>query len=138
MSDSLRGRAAVEGFALVEREAVREFWPPFDWLVFEEPSPRHVLRKPLSEARIAVATSAGARLPGQPAYDTKPDDGDSSYRVIPSSADVAKLRFNHPGYDVRRAYADPDTVFPLRLARELAAEGLVGRWPSEPTRSWAT
>jgi hypothetical protein len=121
------GEAQVEGFALVERDYVREkFWPPFDWCAFSSPSPRHQLRKPLSSARLGVVTTAGARLHDQPRFDSASDEGDPSYRVIPSSADASELRFNHGGYDVRRAYADPDTVFPLRLSRQFVAEGKVG------------
>ncbi len=67
--------------------------------------------------------TAGAHLPGQPAFDLGPA-GDSSYRELPAGADT--FRFSHVGYDTRRALADPDVVFPLRLLCRLAAEGKIG------------
>ena len=112
------------GFAQIEYEYVRKrVYPPFDWTTFEKPSPRHRLQRPLARARVALAATAGAHLPGQPAFDLGPA-GDSSYRELPAGA--GELRFAHAGYDTRRARADADVVFPLRLLRRLAADGEIG------------
>jgi len=112
------------GFAQVEYEFVRQrVYARFDWTTFEEPSPRRGLERPLERSRIALVATAGAHLPGQPAFDLG-KGGDSSYRELP--ADTDELRFSHVGYDTRRADEDPDVVFPLSLLRRLAAEGEIG------------
>lgn len=104
-------------------------YAPFGWTTFEMPSPRHRLQRPLAQARVALVATAGAHLPGQSAFDLGPA-GDSSYRELPAGAD--ELRFAHVGYDTRRAYADADVVFPLRLLRRLAAEGKIGELAPRP------
>lgn len=117
----------VNGFARLEREAVRRNMPGFDWEAFPAPSPRHRLAMPLSKATIALVSTSGARLPGQPRFDVVSNEGDPSYRVIPSNTATDRLRFNHAGYDIRNAYADPDCVFPLSLLQRYAAEGRIGK-----------
>lgn len=111
-------------YALLEYHHLREsFLPDFEWLTLPEPSPRNRPRRPLSEARVALISTAGAHLPDQPRHDGG-KDGDPTYREIPATAtDVA---LHHGGYDARRARQDPDVVFPLRLLRELAADGVIG------------
>ncbi len=74
------------GFAQVEYDYVRErVYAPFEWAAFEKPSPRHRLRLPPGQARVALVATAGAHLPGQPAFDSGPA-GDSSYRELPAGA----------------------------------------------------
>jgi D-proline reductase (dithiol) PrdB len=112
------------GFAQVEYEYVRRrVYPTFDWTASDESSPRRLLKRPLEQSRVALVATAGAHLPGQPAFDLG-KGGDSGYREIP--ADAPELRFAHVGYDTRRADEDPDVVFPLSLLRRLAAEGEIG------------
>jgi len=41
------------------------------------------LKKPLSEARVAVVTTAAFFRPDQPPFDTSIRGGDYSYRIIP-------------------------------------------------------
>ena len=116
----------IEGFAALERAAVRRNVPGFDWRTFTTASPRHRLEKPLSEATIGLISTSGARVADQPSFDVVSDEGDPSYRTIPRETPPGRLRFNHAGYDVRNAYADPDCVFPLRLLRRYAEEGRIG------------
>lgn len=112
------------GFAQTEYEHVRDnFYPAFRWRTAAEPSSRNHPGRPLEQLRVALVASAGAYLPGQERFDLG-DDGDPSYRVIP--ADATRLRFAHGGYDTRRAYQDPDVVFPLRTLHHLAATGSIG------------
>ena len=116
----------IDGFALLERAAVRRNVPGFDWRTFAAPSPRHRLAMPLTEATVGLVSTGGARLADQPSFDVVSDEGDPSYRTIPRETPPGRLRFNHAGYDVRNAYADPDCVFPLRLLRRYAEEGRIG------------
>lgn len=117
----------IEGFALLERQAVRRAVPGFEWRTFDAPSPRHRLTVPLSDATVALVSTSGARLSDQPRFDVVSDEGDPSYRVIPADTPARRLRFNHAGYDVRHAYSDPDCVFPLALLQRYAHEKRIGR-----------
>lgn len=90
-----------------------------------DPVPRARLRRSLSRARVALVSTGGAVLPGQETFDTG-KLGDPSWRRIPSDVDPDRLRFHHPHYDTSMAEEDPDCVFPLRLLRRLAEEGVVG------------
>jgi D-proline reductase (dithiol) PrdB len=112
-----------EGFAQLEREYVRGFYPAFEWRVFDQPSQRRPLQKPLKRARVALVGTAGAYVPGQHPFSLG-DEGDPSLREIP--ADAERLILTHPGYNTRRASEDPDVVFPLAVLRGLAAEDLIG------------
>jgi D-proline reductase (dithiol) PrdB len=112
-----------EGFAQLERDYVRRFYPAFEWRVFDQPSQRRPLRKPLERARVALVGTAGAYLPGQRPFSLG-DEGDPSLREVPANAERVLLA--HPGYNTRRAREDPDVVLPLAVLRGLAAEGLIG------------
>ena len=112
------------GFAQVEYEHVREHaYESFEWVAFDEASPRRKLALPLSRSRVALVATAGAHLPDQSAF-ALGNEGDSSFRELPG--DATELCFSHVGYDTRRAHEDPDVVFPLSLLRRLASEGEIG------------
>ena len=83
------------------------------------------LAKPLSEARLALVTTGGFVPPGGEPFNMG-KLGDSSFREIPSAIDTDTLGIHHPHYDIDAARSDINIVFPLPLARELAAEGTVG------------
>lgn len=106
-------------FPAVERDYIRRRGrPDFDWLRFDQPSPRHRLKGPLSQARIGLLPTAGAHLAGE---DPIPASGPP--RVIPIDAEVA---LHHIGYDTRRASEDPEVVWPVRTLRRLADLGVIG------------
>ncbi len=111
-------------FALLEYEYVRrKLLPDFDWTCFDTPSPRTPPSRPLAEARVALISTAGAHLPDDPRH-AGGSDGDHTYREIPR--DAVEVALHHGGYDTKRARLDPDVVFPLRLLRTLAADGVIG------------
>ncbi len=108
------------GFDLIEREYIRRhFVPEFEWLSFDEPSPRNRLRVPLREARIGLVATAGAHLPDQ-----RPGGSGGGVWMIP--IDAPEVRLTHDGYDTERAMQDPDVVFPVGTLRRLADSGFVG------------
>jgi D-proline reductase (dithiol) PrdB len=100
-----------------------EYLPDFDWACFDQPSQRVLPTRPLPQARIALVSTAGAHLPEQPPHHGGAK-GDHTYRVIPVESE--QIRLHHPGYDVRLARKDPGVVFPLKLLRDMAAEGAIG------------
>lgn len=83
------------------------------------------LSRPLAEARIALVSTGGARLPHQEPFDTG-KAGDPSFREIPSDVERSRLRWEHPHYDTALAREDPDVVFPTGLLSELARRGRIG------------
>lgn len=83
------------------------------------------LAVPLRDARVAVVSTGGARLPDQEPFRTG-KLGDPSFRALPSDTDPALLVWEHPHYDTDGARRDPDTIFPLRLLAALAAGDEIG------------
>jgi D-proline reductase (dithiol) PrdB len=123
MTDKL----ADANFVELEKQFVREkAYPDFDWVRFDRPSPVNPLRKPASEARVAIVTTAGVHLKTDPPFNLRSRIGDHTYREIPNDANLDDLALSHVGYDIKRVSADKNCVFPLDRLRELAAEGLIG------------
>lgn len=89
--DSVPGDDST-GFDDLEREFVRRFFPSFDWVRFEAPSPRRALPVPLRRARVGLVVTAGAHLPGEAAFSL-----DGEVRFL--SAGAGALELSHPGYD---------------------------------------
>ena len=89
----------------------------FDW------SPGHRLKVPLKEARVAVVTTAGFHLPGQPRFDPAFKGGDVSFRVIPADADLAHLQIGHKSsaFDHSGIESDPNLALPLDRLEELTS-----------------
>ncbi len=79
--------------------------------------------KPLSQARIAVLTTGGIYVAGQPPFNV---DGDWSYREIPLDTPPEDFRVAHTHYDTTGVAEDVDAVFPIHRLQELAAAGRVG------------
>jgi len=87
--------------------------------------------KRLAEARIALLTSAGMYLDGQPPFDAEtekadPTWGDPTHRVLPASLDGRALSMMHLHINHEDVLADPEIALPLSGLAELAAEGRVG------------
>lgn len=104
----------------------RLFLTAYPWRRID-PVPWSPLREPLARCRLALVSTAGFVLPGQPPFETK-RGGDTSFRVIPREADTGTLVelqrsevFDHAG--IRQ---DPNLAFPLDRLRELAALGRIG------------
>lgn len=110
-------------FPLRERMFLRAYpWRRID------PVPWTPLRKPLARARLALVSSAGLVLPGQPPFDDSILGGDPSLREIPGDARVETLIDTHrsKSYDHAGVRADPNLAFPLDRLRELVALGRIG------------
>jgi D-proline reductase (dithiol) PrdB len=80
-------------------------------------------KKPLYRSRLALVTTGGVHLPGQPRFDIDDPAGDCSYREIPSGA--RELTWTH-AYHRPDAGTDLDVVFPLETLRGLVRDGVVG------------
>lgn len=107
--------------------SMRIFLQAYPWRRVR-PTPWSPLRRPLSESRVALVTSAGFVLPGQEPFNGGTRGGDTSFRIIPGDAPVGVLidsqrseSFDHSG--MRQ---DPNLGFPLDRLRELEARGRIG------------
>lgn len=86
------------------------------------------LEKPISEARVAVVTTAGFFRPDQPPFDTTIRGGDYSYRVIPADTDLSSLEIAHrsDAFDIRGITSDKNLALPLDRLRSLAEQRIIG------------
>ncbi len=103
---------------------VRLFLKTYHWRRID-PVPWTPLTKPLSQSRLALVSSAGFVLPGQPPFDESFRGGDPSFREIPADADVRTMVETHrsESFDHTGMGQDPNLAFPLDRVRELAAAG---------------
>ena len=97
-----------------------------------EPTPESVpwtpLSKPLSQARVALVSSAGFVVAGQEPFSQSVRGGDFSYRVIPRDVDLQTLEDHHrsDSYSHDGVEADRNMGLPLDRLRELAHAGDIG------------
>jgi D-proline reductase (dithiol) PrdB len=106
---------------------VRLFLKAYPWRRID-PVPWTPLRKPLNQCRLALVSSAGFVLPGQPPFDPSIRGGDPSFREIRSDADVSLLIESHrsQSFDHSGLRRDPNVAFPIDRIRELADQGRIG------------
>ncbi len=97
-------------------------FPPYKWSEFDS-SPWSELKKPLSEAKIFLISSAGISMEGQKDFDPWAVN-DFSIRKIPVDVQPDKLRINNNYFDHRDAQEDINCVFPLEPLKALQKEGV--------------
>ena len=81
------------------------------------------LDKPLSEAKVAIVTTAGLKPRGEVEL-WQPGDG--SYTVIPSHERDLQLSHFSPNFDRSGIAADLNVVYPIDRLHELAEAGVIG------------
>lgn len=120
---------AVDSYAYLPKS----FIPMFEAIPVRETEPVWAeLKVPVSEARVALLSSAGMFLPASQApFDVErekaePEWGDPTYRLIPSDTsqgdiDAAHLHINT--YDVCK---DVNVALPIRALHQLVERGVVG------------
>ena len=103
---------------------LRTFLRAYRWKRLD-PVPVARLAKPLGACRVAVVSSAGLVVPGDPPFDEGVKGGDWSFRVVPRDADVRDLEEHHrsDSFDHAGIEADRNVALPLDRLRELAAGG---------------
>jgi len=84
------------------------------------------LSKPLSECKIALLTTGGVHLKDDVPFDMEDEDGDSSYRKIPSDTLPDDLMITHDYYDHRDADQDINLVLPVEPLETLQEQKLLG------------
>ncbi len=91
-----------------------------------DPVPFSRLAKPLAESSVAIITTGGVHLQGQPPFDMRDPDGDASLRTIPGDVPASELMITHDYYNHTSADRDMNVIFPLDHFRDLAQRGIVG------------
>ncbi len=90
--------------------------PEFDDTPFVQPPP-------LSEATVAIVTTAGLRTTDGDGW---APDSDPSYRIIPSGERDLQLSHWSPNFDRVGIAADLNVAYPADRLEEMAAEGVIG------------
>jgi hypothetical protein len=102
----------------------------------EQPSysdiPWAPVRKPLSESRVALLTTAGVSSISDTPFDMemerqKPTRGDPSWRRLPHDATSTTIEANHLHIDTGYILRDLNVALPLDRLRELVEAGSIGK-----------
>jgi D-proline reductase (dithiol) PrdB len=91
-----------------------------------EDIPWSPIKKPLTESKIALVTTAGVHHTHQEPFDMNDPAGDPTYRIIDAQTIEDDYLITHDYYDHRDADKDLNIVFPFTRLKEMAAEGIVG------------
>jgi D-proline reductase (dithiol) PrdB len=89
------------------------------------------LRKPLSELRFSLMTSAGISLKSDPPFDVErekrePTWGDPTHREILKTATEADIEVNHLHINTDYIQEDMNVILPLARFQEFEDEGRIG------------
>lgn len=106
---------------------IRLFLQAYRWRRID-PVPWQPLRKPLSECKVALVTSAGLVEPGQEPFDASIRGGDHSFRTLSGDVEAQDLIESHRSRSFDRAGLEVDRglALPIERLRELAADGRIG------------
>lgn len=109
---------------------LRTFLRAYPWRRID-PIPWAPSKKPLSESRLALISSAGLVLPDHPPFDDSIRGGDVSFRSIPNDTTLSALIDTHrsESFDHTGLSRDPNLAFPLDRVRELLESGRIGSLP---------
>jgi D-proline reductase (dithiol) PrdB len=109
----------LEDLTEVARQGHLNF-PAFE----HDDSPFTPMKKPLSESKLALVTTAGLQVRG----DTPFTNNDQSYRVIPANTPARDIMQSHTsiGFDRTAFMRDINVSFPVNRLNELAARGVIG------------
>jgi len=106
---------------------VKLFLKAYPWRKID-PIPWALRKKPLSECRLALVSTAALVLPDLKPFDESIRGGDCGFREIPGDADVHRLIESHrsKSFDHAGIHQDPNLAFPIDRARELAERRRIG------------
>lgn len=81
------------------------------------------LKKPLSQSRVTLLSSAALRLGGQKPFTPRED---LTYRLVPSDPAAGDIIIDHHSGIGRVPRQDPEIVFPRSALAALAMRGVIG------------
>ena len=96
-----------------------------------DPIPWSPVAAPLARAKVALLSTAGLSMRGDPPFDMEgerrnPTRGDPSWRRIAADATAARVEANHLHIDTGYIERDLNVALPLDRLRELVNDGSVG------------
>ena len=118
----------IQYIACLDRTYQSQGFPPYNWSEYHW-SPWTPLEKNLSEACLALISSAGIFRDGQAPFDPWAVN-DLSFREVPVETPFDRLRLHHNYFDHRDAVKDLNSVFPIQRLKELERSGVIGRLAS--------
>ena len=94
----------------------------FDW------KPGSVLTKPVTEAKLAIVTTAGFYPKGAKNFTYSIKGGDWSYRIFPTDLGVSNAIVGHksPSFDHAGIEDDPNLALPIDRFKALEKNGEIG------------
>jgi D-proline reductase (dithiol) PrdB len=113
---------AIDYITRLQANFSAQGFPEYQWSAFED-APFAPPKKPLSECRIGVISSAGVHLPDQEPFNPVRDD--FTFREVPRSMTQDQVQIHHNNYDKTDAYRDINCVIPFSALAALEAEGYV-------------
>ncbi|HEY0754775.1 MAG TPA: glycine/sarcosine/betaine reductase selenoprotein B family protein [Ktedonobacteraceae bacterium] len=122
--------AQIKDVALAERIFLRRY--PFSRFAPQPDDPLAnagtPLRKALKDCTVALVTTAGLSLPGQPPFDVTIRNGDTSFREFPADSALQMLEMHQRSwsFDHTGVLQDRNLAFPLDRLRELQQQGEIG------------
>jgi len=107
--------------------SIRLFLQAYRWRRID-PVPWRPLRKPLSECKVGIVSSAGLVAPSQEPFDHGARGGDFSFRILAADINAQELTESHRSKSFDRAGLELDKglAMPIERLRELATEGRIG------------
>jgi D-proline reductase (dithiol) PrdB len=84
-------------------------------------------RRALPMMNVALISTAGAYIDGTESFDLSANDGDFSFREIPTEIDARDLRFAARGYDESFVHEDINVEVPLERLLEYEANRVIGQ-----------
>jgi D-proline reductase (dithiol) PrdB len=96
-----------------------------------DPIPWTALRKPVSQAKVALLSTAGLSMKGDAPFDMelerkRPTRGDPSWRALRANATSESIEANHLHIDTGYILRDLNVALPLDRLRECAEAGEIG------------
>ena len=91
-------------------------------------TPWSPLRRPLSQARVTLVTTAGLHLRGDKPFVSDHKIPDQSYRRLPSATSSTEIVQSHTsiGFDRTGIQRDLNVTYPVDRLRELQQRGVIG------------
>lgn len=117
--------APIEYISSLNEMYQSQGFPPYRWSEHDS-SPWTPMEKPLSEAVIALVSSAGIFMDNQQPFDPWAVN-DLSFREISRQIPFERLQLHHNYFDHRDALADLNCVYPVQRLAEFEAEGIMGK-----------
>lgn len=129
-----------------EKDVDLEFWSPTqrdldrleNWIVLAKEAHEHFvftrneavamgkLRKPLSDSKVALLTTAGVHLKHDEPFEVHSAEGDASFRLVPADARHDHLMVSDTHFNTEPAGEDINCLFPIERLLEVAANGSIG------------